>query len=154
MGRPMMGEWGWRPLAALALAGGMLAACAPPVLTATPISGNAANSRFDNVARGASPEDSARISGSIRRFMVERGDNRPERLKQLVADAGGQCQEIGIETRCVINRDYVNRGCFRGACSLSRRRWDLFISWFRTNTETVEPVVRMVIKPVVLIQGA
>lgn len=124
----------------------MMAATFGAVLTSTTVGGNAKNSYFDAVAYGASAEDSGRISASLRRFILGRGDNRPERLRQLVAEAGGQCRDTAAGTSCVINREYVNRGCFRGECSTALRRWDLSISWPRTSAETIDPVVRMVVK--------
>jgi len=97
-----------------AIFGAVLSACAPAVLTSMTVSGNATNSFFDNVARGASAEDSADLSRLFQRRIKERGDSRPERLRQLVAEAGGQCRESAAGTSCVINREYVNRGCFEG----------------------------------------
>ncbi|MCX7324742.1 MAG: hypothetical protein NTZ14_09965 [Hyphomicrobiales bacterium] len=92
----------------------VLSVCAPAVLTSTTVSGNAINSFFDNVARGASAEDSADLSRFFQRRIKERSDNRPERLRQLVAEAGDQCRESAAGTSCVINREYVKPAAFEG----------------------------------------
>lgn len=147
MGRSMMGGWGWRRFAALALAGGMLAACAPPPFTVSPSYGAGPRSEyFDRAMLGLLPGQEATSANFISRKIVNQGDNETSRLLSIIAEAGGNCTRSGARYNCLIDRQYVFSGCAFGRCSSSERRWQLRIGWNASEANFI-PDVRATVSP-------
>ncbi len=115
--------------------------CAPPPLTSNVLTGNVTSSYLDTVQH-ANPESIGPTANGLKRGIVRRGDNTTERLVARVDEAQGVCDRSGVLIRCIIDKSIIERNCFQGQCSDSRKRWTLSISW-RDNLGAIDPQVTL-----------
>lgn len=108
-------------------------ACAPAVLTLSPLESNLTSPYFDNNIRWRKPHDVHYTERFIQRRFVQDGTNNGPFIREKFREGGGTCTSQGADVTCTMHRRLVSVACFNGICDKALQKWVLTIRWRETG---------------------